>query len=172
MSWPHGDPNAVVARVLADPLYRSASRTTSQAPARSPLELAFAWLWEHAIRPLVHPIANALAATRGVGTTAGFVLVALALLGLGYLAFRLALALGRERTGGSRGGGSLRPLDRERSAVDWRGLARAAAARAEYGAAIAALFNAALAELDERAVVAFDAARTPGEYRRMVRRAR
>jgi hypothetical protein len=41
-----------------------------------------------------------------------------------------------------------------------------------YAGAIAALFGAALAELDARGLVAFDATRTPGEYRRLVRRAR
>ncbi len=47
-----------------------------------------------------------------------------------------------------------------------------AAAAGDFARAIGALFAAALAALDERGIVPFDGARTPGEYRRLVRRAR
>jgi Domain of unknown function (DUF4129) len=59
-----------------------------------------------------------------------------------------------------------------RNATEWRHIAQRAAAEGDYARAIGALFSAALAALDERALVPFDAARTPGEYGRLVRRAR
>ncbi len=174
MTWPHGDPNAVAARVLSDPIYRHAKATTAAAPAESPFLTILRWIWHHAIAPLLHPLAHAVAATRGVGTVAGTIMVVAALLGLAFVIFRLVVSLVRMPGPGGAGGrtAAVRGLEIERSALDWRRVARDAAARGDYARAIAALFSAALVELDERAVVAFDATRTPGEYRRLVRRAR
>ncbi len=172
MTWPHGDPNAVVGRVLADPAYRSLSHTAGAAPQPSILGRAVRWLWHHALAPLLHPLAHAFAATRGAGTLVGFALVAAALLGLAFVVFRFALAFAHAPAPKSGSRAAPGALAVERSARDWRVFAREAAARGEFSRAIAGLFNAALAELDERAVVAFDASRTPGEYRRLVRRAR
>ena len=172
MTWPHGDPNAVVARILRDSAYRTLPATSAAKPQESPLIVVLRWIWEHAIRPLLHPLAHAAVATRGIGAVAGYVLVVLALLGLAFLVFRLTVAVARRPVRESGPAGTAFALDVERGAREWRTLARAAAARGDYAHAIAALFNAALAELDERAVVAFDPARTPGEYRRLVRRAR
>jgi hypothetical protein len=169
VTWPHGDPNAVAARVLSDPAYRHAKATTAAAPAESPFLTILRWIWHHVIAPLLHPLAHAVAATRGVGTVAGTIMVVAALLGLAFVIFRLVLSLVRVPGPGGAGGraAAVRGLDVERSAFDWRRVARG-----DYARAIAALFSAALVELDERAVVAFDATRTPGEYRRLVRRAR
>ena len=50
--------------------------------------------------------------------------------------------------------------------------AREAAARGQFARAVMLLFQAALVALDRARVVPFDAARTAGEYRRMVRRSR
>ncbi len=173
MTWPHGDPDAVVARVLADPAYASAPRTTGQKPQESLWQIVWNWLVDHVLRPLFHPVAHAFASSRGVATVAGFVLVALALCGLGYVVFRLLLAfVNAPNAKRAMRPGAATSLDAERSARDWRALARAAAARGDFAQAIAALFGAALAELDEQTLVAYDAARTPGEYRRLVRRAR
>jgi hypothetical protein len=172
VSWPHGDPNAVVARVLRDPIYRHAAPTTNEKPQESLLEFVLSWLWDHLVKPLFHPIAHAFQATRGVGTVIGIVLVAAALLGLAFVVFRLVVAFARGPVKRRRARAAPHPIDDPSSARDWRALARAAAARGEFARAVAALFGAALAELDERAIVAFDASRTPGEYRRLVRRAR
>jgi hypothetical protein len=171
VTWPHGDPNAVIKRVLADPAYRDAPATTAQKPHESLIGIVWDWIADH-VRPLFHPIAKALGATQGVGTLVGYVLIALALAALVFAVFRLVLAFARpaQRRGDRRAEGNA--LDVERTPPEWRALARAAAARGDYAGAIAALFGAALAELDARALVAFDATRTPGEYRRLVRRAR
>jgi hypothetical protein len=172
VTWPRGDPNVVAERVLADSAYRSVRPAAAVPPRPSLLGDALKWTWHHLIAPLLHPLAHALAATRGAGTVTGFILVAAALLGLAFVAFRFALALAAGPASAGRRSGPGRALEFARGASEWRALARAFAGQGEYARAIAALFSAALAELDERAVVAFDAARTPGEYRRLVRRAR
>ncbi len=171
-AYPHGDPDAVARSVLADPAYRSAAPTTAVEPQPSLFALAWRWFAEHVLAPLFHPLARALAASHGAGTVVGVTLVVLALGLLAFVGFRLAVAFARPvRVPGGRGRAA-GPLEPARSVADWLALAREAAARGAFADAISALFRAALAELDERAIVTFDAARTPGEYRRAVRRAR
>jgi len=168
--WPHGDPNAVVRDVLAGPAYRHAAATAAVAPPQSPLDVAWNWIVDHVIAPLLAPIARALGSSRDVGTAAGIATIALAVALLAYVVYRLALRTARpQRTHAAH---APTPLGTARDALAWRALARAAAGRGDFAGAIAALFAAALATLDERAIVAFDPARTPGEYRRLVRRER
>lgn len=172
MIWPRGDPDAVVRRVLAGGDFRSAITTSPAKPHATLLGVLWGWVLEHLLRPLLHPLGQALAASRDAGTAVGIALVVIALGGLAFVAFRLALAFVRvpaERVERVR---DVRELAAPRNSRDWRDLAAAAAGRGEYARAVAALFAAALALLDECDVIARDSARTPGEYRRMLRRAR
>ncbi len=171
-AFPHGDPDAVVRTILAEPAYRSAAPTTSVAPPPSALQLAWQWFVDHVLARILHPIARVLAASHQAGAVIGVVLVVLALALLGYVGFRLAVAFARPALAGRASAGAGRQAAAALGSPQWRTLASEAAARGAYAEAIAALFRAALAALDERAIVAFDAARTPGEYRRAVRRAR
>lgn len=59
-------------------------------------------------------------------------------------------------------------LPPQRDADAWRALSEFEAEKGRYGAAVAALFMAALRLLDERGVFPFDPARTPNEYRRLI----
>jgi hypothetical protein len=171
VTWPHGDPDAVVRHVLAQPAYRLTTQSTNVAPQPSLLEIAWNWLVQHVLNPLFGPIARALGAAHNAGTAAGVLLVIVALLALAFVVVRLALAFGRR--GGRASESAVSPLgELAFGATDWRLVAREAAARGEYGRAIAALWAAALVVLDERALVSLDPARTPGEYRRLVRRLR
>ncbi len=159
--------------MLAQPAYRHVTASTAEKPTPSLWQLAWEWFFDHVIRPLLHPIGSALKHSQGFGTWVGLMLIALALAGLAFVIFRLVLAFVRPRRDPQQAGdGGLRTLADERSSVEWLALAREAAARGDYARAIAALFAGALAALDEHAVVAFDPARTPGEYRRLVRRSR
>jgi len=170
--WPRGDPDAVVRRVLTGDEFRSAVKTTAAKPPHATLPgVVWDWVWEHLLRPLLHPLGQALAASRDAGTAAGIALVAIALGGLAFVAFRLALAFVRVPAERAERPRDVRELALPRDSRDWRTLATVAAGRGEYARAIAALFAAALAILDECDVLARDAARTPGEYRRMLRRA-
>lgn len=170
--WPHGDPDAVARAVLAQPAYRHAPPSTAVAPSPSFWQILWNWLVDHVLRPLFGPIAHVLGSAHPVGAALGLVLIVIALLGLAFLVFRLAVAFigpALARDGGGAVAGVA--LDAERTREDWLTAARAAAARGDYARAIAALFGASLAALDERSIVPFDPARTPGEYRRMVRQA-
>jgi hypothetical protein len=141
-------------------------------PAPNVWQLAWNWIVDHILRPLLHPIGSALAKSQGVGKWVGLLLIVLALCALAFLIFRLVIAFVRPRRDEAPLERGLRSLAAERSSTQWLALAREAAANGDYERAIAGLFAAALAALDERAVIALDPARTPGEYRRLVRRAR
>jgi len=174
--WPHGDPDSVARAILDERAYRSIAPTTSAPPQEPYQEVIWNWILDHVLRPifgpLVHGIGHALGASKGIGSIVGFVLIALALAGLAFVLARLVLAFLPRFTGRDGSLGVATSLDQVRSHDDWLALAREASARGDYRRAIGAIFAAALALLDDRALVAFDAARTPGEYRRLVRRAR
>jgi Domain of unknown function (DUF4129) len=166
-AWPH-DPNAIVRQVLAQPDYRSAPATTDRKPQRSLWDQFWDWVGKM-FRNLFGPVARAVAAGSGAATAVGVVLALAAVLALVFVLVRLALALvapGKSVPRSFIG----KPLAQRRTFAEWRAAAAALAARGDYARAIAALFGAALAGLDERGLVPFDATRTPGEYRRLVRR--
>jgi hypothetical protein len=178
--WRHGDPDAVARTILGERDFRTLAAGKYVAPPEPFWEVlrkqAWQWLLDHVLKPLfgplLHGIGHALGASKGAGTVFGFVLIGLALAGLAFVLVRLILAF-LPRIG-ARGAplGDVTALGEIRSQDQWLVLARDAAARGDYRHAIGALFAAALALLDDRAVIGFDAARTPGEYRRLVRRAR
>jgi hypothetical protein len=56
------------------------------------------------------------------------------------------------------------------SAAYWEGVAARAAEAGEWRAAVHALYQALLLRLDEHGALRYDAAKTPGDYRREVRR--
>ena len=165
--WPHGDPDGVIRRVLAQPAYRT-EKTVDQPPALTVFEkvekAVRAWLHEHfaVVRRLFH-------GARATGNVLG--VLALVALGAALIAVgaRLAGTLLRPQVPLRDDGTALQNLGRSRSAVQWRAFALEAAARGDHNAAVSALFLAALHLLDEGGVLHFDAARTPGEYRRLVR---
>jgi len=171
--FPHGDPDTVVRDVLSGAAYRHAPSATPSAPQHSLWAVLWTWLHEHVIGPLLSPLVRAFAHAAhgrlGALLDGGFVALALALLVL--VAYRLALAYERASRDPRRGDAVV-ALAPSHDAAAWRARAREAAARNDFARAIAALFAAALALLDERAVIGFDPARTPGEYRRAVRRER
>ncbi len=165
----HGDPDVVVREILKQPVFRNAPPSASHHGGPSLWETAWGWFVQHVLHPLFAPLAHALVLSRGVGTAAGVALIAVALAGLGFVSVRLALAFATGRRAFARDSGTLHALIPERSSTQWRALGAAAAAAGEHAEAIAAFFAAALASLDEHAVVAFGASRAPGEYRRLVR---
>jgi hypothetical protein len=165
--WPHGDPDAVIRGVLAQPAYRT-EKTVNQPPKPTLIEqiekAVGDWLRKHFgfLQHLYH-------GARATGNVLGIIaLVALAVV-LIAVGARLAGTLLRPKVAVEDDGTSLHALGGSRSAAQWRTFAMEAAARGEYNAAVAALFVAALQLLDESGVLHFDAARTPGEYRRLVR---
>jgi hypothetical protein len=169
VAWPH-DPNLVARAVLAEPAFRAAPQATATAAPPSLLDVLWRWFLEHVLRPLLHPLASAFSKAH-LAAPLGWVLIALALVAFTLAAARFALAFARSPPRKAGAGEVGRPLRAWRGAEEWLALAYGAARAGDYARAIAALFAAALARLDERGIVAFDPARTPGEYRRLVRRA-
>jgi hypothetical protein len=165
----HGDPNDVVRSILQDPAYHVSS---ARAAVREPSfwERILHWI-QAALRPLFERLAGVLGGSSKLGTALGYALIGAAFIGLVVLIVQLLRGYYDgvpARAAGPRGEG----VEDERGYAEWRALAAAAAERGDYARAIRALFNAALAGLHERALVPFDPARTPGEYRRLVRAAR
>jgi hypothetical protein len=162
-----------VRRLLAEPAFAHTLVSTNAAPQRTVLEIVWGWLVQHVVTPLFAPLARAFSAAQNVGTAAGVVLIVVALVALAFVIVRLALAFARagRRTPDARAAVALAG-EIAVDAATWRERASVAAGRADYGLAIAALWMAALCVLDERALVPFDPARTPGEYNRLVRRSR
>lgn len=168
-AWPHGDPDAVAKAIVAQPAYHAAP-----APATSGFLRFWYEFWDlvdRLLRPFWTWLGHALTNTRGVSPLAWF-LIGLTVVATVVLIVRIVLgfvtpAIAARRTALDGGG-----LDERRSADEWQRIATGAAAAGEYARAIAALFAAALAALDERMLVPFDPSRTPGEYRRLVRDAR
>jgi hypothetical protein len=77
---------------------------------------------------------------------------------------------GRERRAPS-GSDALRQHDADEvtGAEGWEAFARRAAERGEWRTAVLALYQALLLRLDEHGALRYDAAKTPGDYRREVR---
>ncbi len=155
--------------VLAQPQFRDAVPTTATPPQPTILQLLWQWVYDHAIAPLFAKLGSALGASPALASAVGIGAILVALVALGVVVQRLLANRVRADATDAPAQG-LVPTDRDAAA--WVAFARAAAARGEFATAIAALFSAALVTLDARAIVAFDAARTPGEYRRLVRRER
>jgi hypothetical protein len=167
-AWPHGDPNAIVKTVLAQPAYH-AEQTSRTKPPETLLEAIV-----RRIGDFFHWIFGSLtAALRGAQTAgAAFgiaLIIALIALLIVVIARVVTVARRRRRSVAATHGADAVPLA-SLDAAAWLARARAAAQRGEYAAGIAALFNAALHALDERGVADFDGARTPAEYRALLRR--
>jgi len=173
--WPRGDPNVTIRSVLAQPAFRDAHAAPA-APSAIARWMAAVRAWASDIVRWLYRGAQDAHGLRLVAIVAAACLLALVVVVACMLAIAgFALVLERLESGllsGSvlrRQAGAVSPIETEPPAL--RRDAAAAAAAGDYGRAIALLFRAALLDLDRAAIVTFDAARTPGEYRRLVRRA-
>ena len=165
--WPNGDPNAVVKQVLAQTAYRRTPTQPDSPILRFWYELG-QWL-DHLFSPFRKWLDHALSSGHGTAQIIVAVIVILTILVLVFLIYRVVLAFAKPVVEARRLAAVGR-LDERMDADAWRVLAAERAAAGDYARAIAALFRAALALLDESALVPFDPSRTPGEYRRLVRR--
>jgi hypothetical protein len=165
--WPHGDPRDVARAVLADPRYRSA--------APGPAEQSW-WdvLWRP-LRALWRAFLDSLNHVFGNDTVTSLIGYAILFAVLVFLVVVLLRFTGRSGWSPWRHAGRGRtphqadPLHDDADAATLRARALAAAAEGRYRDAAALLWASALRALDERGQVRYDAARTPGEWRRAVR---
>ncbi len=165
--WPH-DPRDVARAVLADPRYRSAAPTPAQKTWWDAVVDVLRGLWHRLFDALDHVFGNDRV-TALIGYAVLLAVLAFLVVVLVRLAGRIGRApwRGRARGGADRGASALGDEDADAAALRARALAAAAAGR--YREAAALLWLSALRAVDERGRVRYDAARTPGEWRRAVR---
>ena len=161
---PSGDPAVRARAILADPIFVHDLPPKPQVP--SLWDRFWSWvghwpIWAWLREPFRH-IAAGRVDSNAVGY-AGLAIAALLLIAIiARLVLRLPALFARANGPADVSLGATRNPFAD---------AEAAAQRGEFTAAIAATFSAALYELDRDEIVPFDASRTPGEYRRAVRRA-
>jgi hypothetical protein len=164
---PRADVAATAAKILADPAYRQAATKPAQPHKESYFEKILRLFFER-LGQLLDRLATATQGVPLLGTVFAFVLIGIALAGLAYVGFRIADGFVVRRRAVTFEGGELLP-----AALGVEGLHAAAldAARSrQFARAVALLFQASLVLLDRTNRVAYDPARTAGEYRRLVRR--
>lgn len=164
-AWPHGDPRTVVRAIVADKRYEGGM---SPDPQPSWLDIVHAWL-ARVLHGLLVTVDRALGAHNPFEAVIGFALIAAAFALLGVGSYALARSYVRRPRQGSYAGADAPGSIGERRASALRGAALAAARAGRYREAAALLFGATVRALDEAGRIAYDAARTPGEYRRLVR---
>ncbi len=158
------DPDSLARAIATDSRYRTHLDAQPGTPWWHPI---VQWVRDR-LHDLFHGIGHVAS---GLGLPAqllGIVLLGAGAVGLLYLLVRI-VAWYTMRTTIRSANGAGTALDPIRTAVELRGDARAAAARGAYRDAARLLFLAALRSLDEVGRVQYDAALTPGEYRRAVR---
>jgi len=164
--WPRGDPREVVRAIVADPRY---ARTTPPHSAQASwLDVLRDWLGA-LVRSLLHGIDRALGADNAFDSAIGFAVIAAALALLAWGSFVLVRSYGRGPRRNSAAPAPIAGAGAAQTSAELRAAALSAARAQRFREAAALLFVSALRALDERGRLAYDPARTPGEYRRLVR---
>ncbi|HTJ28073.1 MAG TPA: hypothetical protein VMA36_18090 [Candidatus Limnocylindria bacterium] len=161
--WRNGDPRELARAILAGPQYRSAPAAPAQRSWWEMLADALRALWDRLVAPFAHVFGNDRV-TQAIGIVVVLALLAL----LAVLVVRLARRAAAARVRGS-AVPEVTALGAEANAAALRERALAAAGEGRYREAAALLWISALHALDEHGRVRFDAARTPSEWRRIVR---
>jgi hypothetical protein len=163
---PRADARSVAAQVLADPAYHKPATAPAPPPKQTIWEKILVWIGRQLAR-LFGGLVEAAQGAPLIGTIFAIVLIALAALGVGYVAYRVADGFVVRRLRIVSEGEAL-PVDA--SAADLYASACAAAKDGRYAHAIGLLFRSSLMLLDGAGRVPYDATRTAGEYRRLVQR--
>ncbi|HEV2740447.1 MAG TPA: DUF4129 domain-containing protein [Candidatus Elarobacter sp.] len=161
--WPHGDPRDVAHRILADRRFQIAPQRPGE---KSWLELlgdAISALWRRVTEPLRHVLGN-----QTLTTVIGIAVLVALLAFVAIVVVRFAKGR-RAKTTPDRTRMDAFALGDDADARTLFARALAAGAQGRHHDAAALLWASALRALDERGRVRYDAARTPGEWRRMVR---
>jgi hypothetical protein len=167
-----GDPahalGSTLAAILAQPAYHEAESSKEAAPHKTWWDLFMEWL-AGLFERLFDGLFTATASVPLLGQIIVAITIAAFAALIVWLAYLVALhAIRARRPRGEMDAGEL--LEQRAGSDELFTRARAAAARGEYALAISLAFRAALRRLDAGGVIAYDSARTAGEYRRVVRR--
>lgn len=161
------DLEAAAKSILAEPAYRVAPTKPAQAPQETIWERILDWIITQ-FDKLFGGLAEATQKVPIVGKIIGYAIVAAAVLGLAFVGYRIARSLASRRDRVAANVGDVLPINA--NADDLYALARDQARSGNAAPAVALLYQAALMLLDRLDRVAYDPSRTPGEYRRLVRR--
>jgi len=161
VNWPHGDPRAVAKAILSDRRYHALPRPAPKTLWDLVWDAVRKW-WNDLTAPLGHVLGNDV-----VTQIVGLAVLTVAVAFLAYVAYRFARPYLRTRRERARAAASA--LAQDGDAATLRARALAAANEGRYHDAAALLWASALRALDEIGRVRYDAARTPGEWRREVR---
>jgi hypothetical protein len=165
--WPHGDPRDVARSLLRD--RRFGGQTSDKKPEPTLWDRILGWIGDR-LSEIFNGIGHVLGSNNPWNVALAWAVSIGIALGFIYLVYRLvssyALSRGESPRRGKRAGYS---LESRQSGRELRSAALAAAQAGRYREAAALLFGSAIQTLDELGRVPYDAARTPGEYRRIVR---
>jgi hypothetical protein len=153
--------------ILAESAYKVAPTKPAQAPEETIWERILDWITTQ-LDKLFGGLAEATQKIPIVGKIIGYAIVGAAIVGLAFVGYRIARGLTSRRDAVSAGSGDALLLNA--NADDLYALARDQARSGNAAPAVALLYQAALMLLDRVDRVAYDPSRTPGEYRRLVRR--
>lgn len=159
-----------LAAILAQSAYHQKESATEAQPHKSLLERFAEWL-AGLLDRLFSGLFRAASGAPLIGRLLTILMIAVIALIIVLVAYRLAryvLSLRRRRA--SEDGGEL--IARRQDPAELYAQARSAAALGQYARAISLAFRASLFLLDANGFIDYDPARTAGEYRRAVRRAR
>jgi hypothetical protein len=159
--WPHGDPREVAHRILADGRFQRAPQRPGEKTWLELLADGIRDVWQRLTEPLRHVTGNST-----LTTIIGIVVLAVIIGLLVVVAVRFAMRISWRRAS-AREVPVATGFDADARSLFARALAAAAAGRHREAAAL--LWASALRALDERGRVRYDPARTPGEWRRLVR---
>ena len=160
--WPHGDPRAVAQQILADRQYQLSPQTPGEKSWLDLIGDAIGELWRRLMAPLGHLLGN-----NTLTSVVGIAVLVVLLACLAFVIVRFTKGLRRHQSARARDDTFALGDDADARTLLARALA--AAAQGRHHAAAALLWASALRALDERGRVRYDAARTPGEWRRVVR---
>lgn len=159
---------STLAAILAQPAYHEAESSTEAAPHKTWWDRFIEWL-AGLFENLFEGVFKVTAGVPLLGQIIVGITIAVFALLVVFIAYRLAKHLIRTRQ--ARQDSDVGdPLEQRAESDELLRRARTSAARGEYALAISLAFRAALRRLDAGGVIAYDSARTAGEYRRAVRR--
>ena len=166
-SAPSSDLEATTKSILAEPAYRVSATNPAQPQQPTIWERILNWIIEK-IDEFFGGLASATQKVPLLGVIIGYAIIGAAIIGLVFVGYRIARRLTFRRDAAATGIGEALPVSTNPDEL--YALASDTARAGQAAQAVALLYQAALVLLDRVDRITYDPSRTPGEYRRLVRR--